>query len=83
MKFGAILKACRVRAGLSQEQIAEMLHRSRSCISKFEKEHKIPDMVTFLSWLDKTNAKDVGYALVSGIDPTTILQTVFQVVGAA
>ncbi|ANY70438.1 transcriptional regulator [Paenibacillus sp. BIHB 4019] len=81
--FGAVLHACRERAGLSQEKLAELLNRSRSCISKFEKGHKLADMQTFLTWLDKTNAKDVGYALVGGTDPVTILQTILQVSGAA
>lgn len=81
--FGAVLHACRERAGLSQEKLAEMLNRSRSCISKFEQDHKIPDMSTFLVWLDKTNAKDVGYALVGGMDPAAVLQTILQVAGVA
>lgn len=81
--FGAVLSACRERAGLSQEKLAEMLDRSRSCISKFEKNHKSPSMETFLIWIEKTNAKDVGVALVSGMDPTTILQTILQVAGVA
>ncbi|MFX3631888.1 MAG: multiprotein-bridging factor 1 family protein [Candidatus Pristimantibacillus sp.] len=81
--FGAVLHACRERAGMSQEKLAEMLHRSRSCISKFEQEHKLPDINTFLIWLDKTNARDVGFALMSGTDPATILQTILQISGVA
>ncbi|WP_308637691.1 helix-turn-helix domain-containing protein [Paenibacillus silvisoli] len=81
--FGAVLHACRERAGISQEKLADMLNRSRSCISKFEREHKLPDINTFLIWLDKTNSRDVGMALMGGTDPATILQTVLQVVGAA
>jgi transcriptional regulator with XRE-family HTH domain len=56
LNFGSILHACRTRAGISQERLAELLNKSRSCISKYEQGHKLPDIQTFLAWLDRTNA---------------------------
>jgi transcriptional regulator with XRE-family HTH domain len=83
LNFGSILQACRTRAGISQERLAELLNKSRSCISKYEQGHKLPDIQTFLAWLDRTNAKDVGYACVSGMDSSSILQSILQVAGVA
>ncbi|MGN7403503.1 helix-turn-helix domain-containing protein [Cytobacillus praedii] len=74
MTFGAILKNCRERAGLTQEQLAEMLHRSRSCISKIEADKKTLDAATLIRWGDATSAKEVVCAIVYGIDPNLIMQ---------
>jgi DNA-binding XRE family transcriptional regulator len=63
LTFGAVLKACRKRAGLTQEEIAEKLHRSWSCISKFETDKKTLDVATLIKWADVTSAKDVACAL--------------------
>ncbi|MGO4540347.1 helix-turn-helix domain-containing protein [Paenibacillus sp. 2TAB19] len=81
--FGSVLKSCRERAGLSQERLAELLNRSRSCISKFEKEHKVLNMYEFRKWIECTNANDVASAFIQGFDPVTIMQTVLQVAGVA
>lgn len=86
--IGAVLSACREKAGLSQEKLAELMNRSRSCISKFEKDHKAPDFVTVFTWLDRTNAKEIagvlGNALISGTtDPAALLQTLLQATGIA
>ena len=83
LNFGSILHACRTRAGISQERLAELLNKSRSCISKYEQGHKLPDIQTFLAWIDRTNAKDVGIACINGMDPASILQSILQVAGVA
>lgn len=62
MNLGAILRAARERKGLSQEKLAEKLHRSRSCISKFETNQKTIDVPTFIFWMNTTNAKDIMIA---------------------
>ncbi|MBA2943185.1 helix-turn-helix transcriptional regulator [Paenibacillus sp. CGMCC 1.16610] len=80
MKFGAIMQACRERAGLSQEQLAEKLNRSRSCISKLENDRKVPDAPTLLSWADITNSKDVVVAFFCGMDGLSIMQNVMGLV---
>ncbi|MBY0157304.1 helix-turn-helix domain-containing protein [Cytobacillus oceanisediminis] len=81
MTFGAVLKACRERAGLTQEEIAEKLHRSRSCISKFESDKKTLDVTTLIRWTDVTSAKDVACAIVTGMDPVMILQQFMPLIG--
>lgn len=79
--FGAVLRACRERAGLTQEQLAEKLHRSRSCISKFESDKKTLDVMTLIRWTDVTNSKEIAYMIVSGIEPMMILQQMMTMIG--
>lgn len=81
LKFGAILQACRERAGLSQEELAEKLHRSQSCISKFEKDKKTLDVHTLMQWVDATAAKEVMVAFVCGVDGLGIMQSIMQMLG--
>lgn len=78
-KVGALLRACRERAGLSQEELADRLNRSQSCISKYETDQKIPDIFTFLNWLQVTQAQEVAVAYLLGFDGLTILQQLMTV----
>ena len=75
------MQACRERAGLSQEDMAERLHRSQSCISKYEKDRKIPDMQTFLSWVEATGSKEVAVAFLCGMDGLGIMQNMMTILG--
>lgn len=81
LKFGSILQACRERAGFSQEELAEKLNRTQSCISKFEKDKRIPDMATFMQWVQATQTTEVAVAFLCGMDGISMLQKVFQLVG--
>jgi Predicted transcriptional regulators len=81
VELGAVLHACRERAGLSQEKLAEMLNRSRSCISKFEKNRKLIDAETLFKWADVTNAREVVVAYLYGLDGISMIQSVLQVTG--
>jgi transcriptional regulator with XRE-family HTH domain len=81
VEFGAVLKACRERAGLSQESLAEKLNRSRSCISKIENNAKTLDVATLIRWTDLTAAKDVACAIVTGVDPVMIIQQFMPLIG--
>lgn len=79
LELGAVLHACRERAGLSQEALAGMLGRSRTCISKFEKNHKMPDINTIILWAEITNSREVIVAYIYGIDGLSMIQSVLQV----
>lgn len=81
MKFGAIMQACRERAGLTQEQMAEKMHRTQACISKYENDHKIPDMPTMMKWVDATGAREVLVAFIYGMDGLSIMQNMMTLVG--
>lgn len=81
MKLGSILAACRERAGYSQEELADLMNRTQSCISKFENNRKSVEAQTLVRWMDVTNAKEVLIAYLCGIDGITIMQTIMQMVG--
>lgn len=76
MKFGAIMQACREKAGLTQEQMADRLNRTQSCISKYEKDRKIPDMTTMMQWMDATGTREVLIAFLYGMDGLSMLHNV-------
>ncbi|WP_163583310.1 helix-turn-helix domain-containing protein [Gracilibacillus saliphilus] len=80
MKYGAILKACRSRAGLSQEELAHRLHINQSDISKYENDTKEPTMSTFQAWATNTQAQEVMVAFVCGVDGLSILQQLSDVI---
>ncbi|WP_260859213.1 helix-turn-helix domain-containing protein, partial [Bacillus pumilus] len=69
MKLGVVLRKARLQAGISQERLAEMLSRSRSCISKIENDQKMLDVPTYVRWMEATNAKEAMIATLCGIDP--------------
>lgn len=75
MNLGALLRVARERNGLSQEELALKLHRSRSCISKFENNQKTIDVPTFINWMNSTSAKDIMIAALSGVDPTVVIKS--------
>ncbi|MFD2614470.1 helix-turn-helix domain-containing protein [Paenibacillus gansuensis] len=86
MTTGALLKTFRERAGISQEKLAALLHRTQSCISKFEKNQKVLDIQTFVNWTKVTGNAEAGIAFLYGVDPASIIdsvQTVLQAVGVA
>ncbi len=75
------MQACRERAGLTQEQMAEKLHRTQACISKYENDHKVPDMPTMLKWVEATGAKEVVVAFLCGMDGLSIMQQIMPFIG--
>lgn len=81
MKVGAILRACRERAGLSQEEMAEKMFNSQSCISKLETDRKNLDLQTLIKWTEVTGAKEVVVAFICGLDGISIMQTLLQTFG--
>ncbi|HIW32675.1 MAG TPA: helix-turn-helix domain-containing protein [Candidatus Paenibacillus intestinavium] len=83
MTAGALLKACRERAGISQIKMAMMMNRTQSSISKLEKDRNPIDVETFRDWTKFTNSMDIGIAFLYGVDPATILQSLMQITGVA
>ncbi|WP_406846194.1 helix-turn-helix transcriptional regulator [Bacillus safensis] len=71
-----VLRKARVQAGISQEKLAEMLCRSRSCISKIENDQKVLDVPTYVRWMEATNAKEAMIATLCGIDPLAVTQQI-------
>jgi transcriptional regulator with XRE-family HTH domain len=83
VEIGAILRAVRVRAGLSQEELAIRLNYNQSDISKFETGHKEPPASVFLRWFKETNAHEVAVAFLCGFDGITIMQQLLSIFGAS
>lgn len=81
MKFGAILKACRTRAGFSQEELAEKLFINQSDISKYELDKKEPTMSIFQAWMMNTQTPEVAVAFMYGLDGINMIQQLMPIIG--
>ena len=68
IKVGSLLKACRERAGLKQEELADKLYMSQSTISKYETDRKKIDIPTFVQWIQVTQAQELAFAFLFGMD---------------
>lgn len=55
MNIGEKIKDCRMKAGLSQEQLAEKLHVSRQAVTKWENGRGIPDIANLIALSDEFN----------------------------
>lgn len=82
VKLGALLKACRQKANVSQLEMAANMNRSQSCISKFENDEKVPDAYTLMQWGQLTNSPEVIIAFLYGMDGITIIQQLLPIIGA-
>lgn len=81
MKFGAILKACRTRAGFSQEELADRLYINQSDISKYESDKKEPTMSLFQAWITNTQSPEVAVAFMYGLDGINLIQQLMPIIG--
>lgn len=80
-KYGGILRACRERSGLTQEQLAMKLNMSQSDVSKFENSFKEPTLSTVQSWVHNTQAQEVLIAFLCGMDGLNIMQNILEGTG--
>lgn len=78
MKVGAIMRACRVRAGLSQEELADILYVNQSDISKYENDAKEPPVSLFQQWINNTQSAEVMVAFLCGMDGLGIMQNILD-----
>jgi len=83
MDLGQVLRVCRKKAGLSQEKLAELLHMSRSCISKIETGAKEATAKVMIDWVKVTQTQEVLIAYLFGMDGISIIQNILQMSGAA
>ena len=74
MRVGAILRACRTRANLNQEELAHKLHINQSDVSKYENDTKEPTISLLHAWTSNTQTQEVMVAFICGIDGLSILQ---------
>lgn len=80
MEFGSVLKKMRVVAEISQEEMAEKLHMSRSNISRLENNRMELKAVDLINWCRITNNPDVLMALYAGVEVIHQLQPVTQLI---
>ncbi|QZT35226.1 helix-turn-helix domain-containing protein [Caldalkalibacillus thermarum TA2.A1] len=81
LNVAPLLKALREKAGLSQEELADKLNWSQSCVSRLESgKKKRVELQEFISWINATNAPEVAVAYIFGMDGITILQNILQLV---
>ncbi len=81
MEFGGVFRALRQRKGWSQEEMADKLYVSQSDVSKYENDHMLPDIPTFIRIAQVTQAPEVVVAFLYGMDGIAILQNISQLIG--
>lgn len=55
--YGQNLRGCREQAGLTQQQLADKIFKSRTAISKIENNEQEITLGTFREWLEVTNCE--------------------------
>ncbi|WP_405103142.1 helix-turn-helix transcriptional regulator [Oceanobacillus sp. FSL H7-0719] len=73
MEIGAKLKKMRRGAGISQQLMADLLHISRSNVSRLENENIELKAVDLIKWCKITNNPDMLMVLYASIDVTSTL----------
>lgn len=81
-QYGAILRACRLRQGLNQEELAHELHIHQSDVSKIERGIKEPPLSLVRSWALSTQSQEVLVAFLLGLDGLTIMQQVMDIMNS-
>lgn len=66
--YGVHLKKFREEAHMTQSQIAEAIHKSRSAISKIENNEQEIDPFTLVKWAQVTNAEAQIAIIMFGAD---------------
>lgn len=75
MEFGSVLRMMRKSAGMTQEDIAEEMHVSRSTVAKLETDRVELKAVDLINWCRITNNPDVLMALYAGTDVATAIMS--------
>lgn len=78
MHYGRVLKACRLDARASQEELAHRLHIQQADVSRIENDKKEPTLSLAIKWAQMTGNEDVIAALAIGIDVATIMTEMFN-----
>lgn len=75
MEFGSVLRMMRKSAGMTQEDMAEEMHVSRSTVAKLETDRVELKAVDLINWCRITNNPDVLMALYAGTDVATAIMS--------
>lgn len=74
MEFGGVLRKMRREAGMSQEELAEELHISRSNVSRLETNNLELKAADLLRWANATETQDLLIATMCSIDISIVQQ---------
>ncbi len=80
MEFGAVLRRMRRVADISQEEMAEALHISRSNISRLELNKIELKAADLINWCKITNHPEVMMAFIYGTDVMVALHGATQLI---
>ena len=83
LQFGALLRKTRKMAGLTQEEMAELMHMSRPNISKLERDEIELKAADLIRWAQATDMPQVFASVLCGIDPDTLVRFLDQVMNFA
>lgn len=83
MNYGEILKQCRERSGISQEELAFQLYMSQSDISKFENNRKEPTLSTVRLWLTATQSQTILLLLLCEVNELNMKEAMLYLKGAS
>lgn len=78
--IGNELRKMRKEAGFNQDEMADMLHMSRSNVSRMESNRIELKAIDLLKWCKITNNPDVLMALYAGIEVVNQLQPLTQLI---
>ncbi|MCM3620472.1 helix-turn-helix domain-containing protein [Sutcliffiella horikoshii] len=81
MSFGKILRQLRVKAGYSQEELAEKIFLSRSAVSRLENDNLELKLADAIRWFQATRAPEAVAAMLCGVDINTLLQALSILAG--
>ncbi|RKD20991.1 hypothetical protein BEP19_15010 [Ammoniphilus oxalaticus] len=79
MMYGPLLKEARLKAGLSQEEMAEKLHLSRSNVSRLENNYLALKVRDLVDWFQVTGAPEIAAAIICGVDVAAVMQIISTV----
>ncbi|WP_018130107.1 helix-turn-helix domain-containing protein [Effusibacillus pohliae] len=65
-EIGTLLRMCRERKGMSQEELARYLRKDRSAISRIENGHDIPDIDEVIMWAEATDSREFIALMLTG-----------------
>ncbi|MBU9711110.1 helix-turn-helix domain-containing protein [Evansella tamaricis] len=84
MDITPALKKARIREGISQEELAFRMNRSRSSVTKMELGKQKIHFSDAVEWFKHTNAQDILIATLVSFDPTIVaeaMRVMSQLVG--
>ena len=83
-EYGEVFKECRLKRGMTQEELAHRLYIQQADVSRIERNKKEPTLSLAIKWAQVTGSEDVIAALIVGMDAlpmlTDIVTTTLQMI---